>query len=211
MLTKIQQKGLSDFIDFQYLISKLMGGDLLGYEKQLRAWLQKIANKISEVLLNIASRNLLNQLPQRYAEEGFRKLKERETSIQIFTGHVIKVPSLYAKDVPKNYTGCRHLINKYFGLIGKGSPLYYSLVCLCTAICPSYDVGNEVLMEFGLIQSVTRVRNLSMKVADHCHGKEVDLSLEAGDDLSGKRVVIEVDGGRTRTRGWKGERTDKGY
>ncbi len=68
-------------------------------------------------------------------------------------------------------------------------------------IAPSYDMGKELLNNFGLSRSTTTLREVTTQVAMECDRQgEATLILEDEETLVGKRVVISSDGGRTRTR-----------
>jgi hypothetical protein len=71
---------------------------------------------------------------------------------------------------------------------------------MCSALCPSYDIGNELIKNFGAVQGVSRVRKITQNLSAWCAPREVDLGLAKGETLAGKRVILSIDGGRTRTK-----------
>ena len=93
------------------------------------------------------------------------------------------------------------MLDNHWGLIAGNSPTRYGLLSYATMIAPSYDMGKELLNNFGLSCSTTTLREVNTHVAMECDRQgEANLILEDEETLVGKRVVISSDGGRTRTR-----------
>lgn len=188
----------------------LLAGNLLDYEKNLRIQLDKSYNDISELLLNQSSTELLNGLEKQARGAGLKRLRKRPISIQLATGKVIKVEGLYANDIPINYKESRHLLANHWTIISNSSLGYIDKVCMSSVLCPSYSIANQLLTRFGTIQSISRIRKLTNDIGLYCKDLEVKLNLKPQENLTNKRVVIGVDGGRTRTRQNKKELNKKG-
>lgn len=189
----------------------LLKGDLYNYEKVLSESLAEVHNFISELLLGICSEELSEPLKEKGKKDGVKKMIQRPLSIRISTGYTIKVPSIYAKKVKKGWGGSRHLLVTHWKIIKGSSPLLYDKVAYCSALCPSYDFAHQALRKFGTNVCLSSVRDITNRLAEHCfeHGEE-NVMLEETETLIGKRVVISMDGGRTRTRVYTGELNDKG-
>jgi len=209
--TKIQ------FLVEKYLLKKiaelkehLLSGDILTFEKSLRCYTDEVYNNISEILIKESSKELLTTLYKQARQENLTRLKQRMLGIQIGTGHVVKAYSLYANGIPANFEKSRHLLANHWTIISNASLAYIDKVCMSSVLCPSYSIANQLLMNFSVNQGISRVRKLTNDVGLYCKEIEVELNLETGENLAGKRVVIGVDGGRTRTRIYQGEKNNKG-
>jgi len=192
------------------LYSTLLKGDLLNYEKDLSFSLQSVYNKVSKDLMEECSKALLPRLKERAKGLGLKRLRKRPLSVQLGTGYVVTVKDWYANDIPEDYTLPRHVLAIYWKLYGNSSISHIDKVCMSSILCPSYSIANQLLMRFGVQQSISRVRKLTNKVASYCHEWEVQLSLSQGENLKDKRVIIGVDGGRVRTRNYTGKKNEVG-
>jgi hypothetical protein len=73
-----------------------------------------------------------------------------------------------------------------------------------TVLCDEYH--HESLTKFGVQLGLSSVREISNRLAQACHATgEAELSIQSDESLAGKRVVIALDGGRTRTREYNGK------
>lgn len=197
-IQKIVEGQLLDQIPKLY--SRLLRGDLLSYEQELSYRVQMIYNEVSKLLLEECSKELLPKLKERAKGEGLCRLRKRPLQIQLGTGYVVSVQNWYANTIPPTYSYQRHLLANYWNILGNSSINYIDKVCMSSVLCPSYNIANQLLIRFGIQQSITRVRKLTNKVATHCQDLEVQLSLSAGETLKSKRVILGIDGGRVRTR-----------
>lgn len=191
--------------------NKLLEGNLHQYEEMLKESLIKVEEFISEELLMHSSKVLFERLKTAGQKLGGTKIKRRELGIRMSTGQQIKVVSPYVKKSKKNWKGSRHLLANYWRVIKGASPLLCDKVVYLSALCPSYDLAHQTICKFGTKISLSSVRAISNRLASHCfaHGEE-HLMLEQGESLAGKRVVISIDGGRTRTRVYNGAFTENG-
>ena len=144
-----------------------------------------------------------------------KRLQIRKTTVEIYiwNGQRIRIPSYYGS--PKvNYTkkkrkrrrkrgpngsGC-HLLLDYWGFLSKSSPSCYSLVALLTVICPSFDLAVKVLEQQGITINSKTVRRISLNLGKRSMKYRVLMNVGKTETLAGKRVIISVDGGRTRIR-----------
>ena len=204
LLDKLASKSTRDYINQCY------EGDLLGFERTLRSDLDAIYNEICTQVLQKSAEELLGELHEKASDSGLSKLHLRPLEVQISTGHVVEVSNYYGRKTSEsfitNFEGeQRHWLALYWGLIGKTSPAYYDKVGLCTAICPSYYISNQLLKKFGISGCISHNRDIMNKLGKYCKDKEEELVIRGSDTLTGKRVVISADGGRTRTRNYTGE------
>ena len=190
--------------------STLLKGDLLTYEQELSFRLQTIYNKVSKLLLEECSKELLPMLKEQAKEEGLQRLRKRPLQVQLGTGYVVRVQSWYANTIPEDYSFQRHVLANYWNIYGNSSINHIDKVCMSSVLCPSYNIANQLLIRFGIKQSVSRVRKLTNKVASYCQDIEVQLSLSKGETLKGKRVIIGIDGGRVRTRMYRDKKNESG-
>lgn len=182
----------------------LLSGNLHEVESLLASSLVEIHALFMGSLLNKVGQSeaLLFRLRALGQKLGLGKLRHREVSLQLSTGSEIRYVSWYADQAIKSYEGPRHLSQLYWSCTHKASPLYVSRVSLLSVLCPSYEVAESVLSHFQLSGSDSRIRKLSMAVGKYIQSKGPSSLLKKGENLSGKRVVIMCDGGRSRTRSY---------
>jgi len=98
-----------------------------------------------------------------------------------------------------NGSGC-HILLDDWGCIRKATPAYYSLVAMLSVLCPSFDIAVRVLNEQGIAAEYKRVRQLAGDMPTYAMTNRVHSLIKPGESLKDKRVLISVDGGRTRIR-----------
>lgn len=94
------------------------------------------------------------------------------------------------------------MVHDYFDNIGNTSPVYASRVAQMSVITPSFAVGKAVLDNFNCENETEKNRQLSLKIGHKGLLNRVKNMLLPEETLAGKRVLIGIDGGRTRTREW---------
>ena len=184
----------------------LIAGDLGNFEKDLDQSLRQIYNLVCEELVTLCSAQVTENLVNQAQAKGGRKIQLRPYTIRVATGHQIALKSPYVKKPGKDWIGPRNLLAKHWHLLGGASPALYDKVGFCSALCPSYDLAHQALSKFGINICLSSVRDLTNRLADHCYeyGEE-NLQLASAENLAGKRVVISMHGGRTRTRNYEGQ------
>ncbi len=203
ILTNFQEKIDSIASDLE---KKLESGEFNCVEQELKSLTDNLFNDLLESILVSA---LDNPSMEKKAKQMGKTLnlsvRKTEVSILLCTGKRIKIPSYYGSRKTKkkkrgpNGSG-RHLLLDYWGFIGKASPHCYSLLSMLCVLCPSFEVAQEVLKHQGVKLDYKTIRRIVLKVGERCFAHRVGISLETGENLSGKRVIISTDGGRTRTR-----------
>jgi len=204
---KILQTGFEKEIKSNEWLEKLKSGDFYNFELDLHKWIMKIYDKICGAIVMLFSRSQeFEKIQRKIAKsQGLRKLEERQAELQLRTGTKISYPSLYAKSVPKGYEGSRHLSHLHWNIIQKSGLMYQSLMCLFSVICPSFMLSKRLLNYQGIHANFDRIRNLSLSLAERCKDHRTKIQLKDGETLAGKRVLIAIDGGRTRMRLYKDE------
>lgn len=195
-------------------VSQLESGDLHNFELSLRHALQVIHAGIMEIVLNDIGRrkSFHKKLKDLGSELGLRDLKLRKVRLQTVVGIWITYKSYYGCQL---YDGCevetRHLSQTYWGCLKKSSPAYYSLVSQLSAVCPSYEIASQVLSDQGIKSNAKRIRALSTHTGAIGAALGLSAQLDKSENMSGLRVVVQIDGGRSRIRTPKKDRSKKGY
>ena len=136
---------------------------------------------------------------------SLKKLKFRPVELELRTGTRLKIPDLYANKVPDTYEGDRHLARLLWKCNNSIISVYRSTISLLSVICPSFEVANRVLKYLKVCSTVSKVRKVTLALSEHCLVNRVSIQLGSKESLSGKRVVIGIDGGRSRTRKYTGK------
>jgi len=191
--------------------AKLLSGELYYFEEELYEWLLTLYDKIcSEMLGQLGKSGNFDKGQRELAKvKGLKKLRTRPVEIQLRTGTKVKYDSLYAKKCPKEYEDSRHLSHLFWKTDKKSGLMYQSLTSLLSVICPSFELSKELLNYQGIHANFDRVRSLSLGMGEICKEYRSKIQLEEGETLSGKRVLISVDGGRARMREHLEEKADR--
>lgn len=218
MLPAATKTKISSIFDVQVLnqidalAERLERGDLYGFEEGLYEGMVNCYNAAAQaVILEVSSGpSLVASQRSLAARLGVGKLEFRRTWIQLRTGFWAQTNGLYAKRVPGGYEGTRHLLHLWWSVMESASPAFYSLVCLYSVLCCSYDVAKQVLQMQYVQVGFDRMRLLANRISAQCVKSRQDLVLKEGETLKGKRVFISLDGGRTRTRCYVPEKNRQG-
>lgn len=199
---KVLKTEFESLINIEEWCSLLLKGNFYEFEQKLHQGLFSVYDKICEAVIDTVSKNAAFVSAQKLkAEElSLKKLEFRKSSLQIRTGTKITYDSLYAKVAPENHKGSRHLSLQIWGSNLSSSPMYKSLSCLFSILCPSFEVSKSLLNYQDVTANSDRIRQLSLSLAEECIEDRERVQLAEGETLAGKRVIIAMDGGRTRTR-----------
>lgn len=211
IITKIQsfvEKELTDEV-FEF-VELCNWGDIGSFEAQLWKLVLGLYNLTAECILTESARQVEEELRAKARRLGLRKLESRPMKIQIRTGHYVKVQGLYARQAPRGYQGKRQLLNAHWKLLQAASPGYYSSVCLFSVLSPSFEVASHILSVQGIHHNRDRVQKLCQALGERCKDHQAELSRSPGETLKGKRVLIGIDGGRTRMREYTGSKNEAG-
>jgi hypothetical protein len=138
----------------------------------------------------------------------------RQVQVRLLGGLIMWVTSLYCTprkswlNQTKEKARGMYVELAQFGF-GKGcTPGLQSLVARQAALCPSLQFAQQELERSGVKLDVKTVRRLANQCGEdflHLRTQELLLwregKLPAGTELAGKRVSVQIDGGRTRIRG----------
>jgi len=203
----IQERLIGQLDDFT---EELKEGSLYRFESGLSGLMDEFYNLVAGEVLAVSAEKSVGVLEAKAREQRLGKLERRAMSVQIKTGHYVRVEGVYAKKVPLGFPGSRHLLASHWKMIKGASPSYYSAVCMLGVLSPSFEVAGKILDLQGVAYNLDRIQQLSHAVARHCQGRQAELSRDVGESLKGLRVVIGIDGGRTRMREYKGKKNAKG-
>lgn len=198
-------------IDFEELILNqdwfdlLLAGNFYEFEKLLHQKVYELYDRVSEELINFISKSsdFVKLQKEKANEIGLKKLAVRTANVKLRTGTKIRYDSLYAKEAPWDYIGSRHMSAVIWQTGMSCSPMYKSINCLFSVLCPSFEVSKELLKYQDIKVNYEKVRQVSLGLASECLQERSSIQLEPEESLAGKRVVIAMDGGRSRTRVYK--------
>ncbi len=192
------------------LMSYLLAGNLKKFEEQLSQSCIELYNHLATIILSKAVQS--DELKQKARiigqKKGLSEISKSEVTFQLKTGHSVSLFSWYAScSRPKrtakkpglNGQGC-HLILEYWGCIEKAPPGYYSYLSMLSVLCPSFEVVLQVLNDQHIQGEYKRIQKIAYGVGEKCFDKRVPIGLTADENVRGKRVIISIDGGRTRLR-----------
>ena len=186
-------------------LSLLVSGDFYSFEQQLHSSLLNLYDKICEhLIVYLSHTEVFLGVQKKLAKENcMKKLALRPSCIQLRTGTRLRYDSLYAKQVQQGHLGTRHLSLKLWNADLSASPMYKSLSCLYSVICPSFATAKTLMNYQGITANFDRVRQLSLGLSEQAIADRSSVQLLADESLSDKRVIIAMDGGRSRTRVYK--------
>jgi hypothetical protein len=210
-MTKILKIKFEEILEQENYMKLLEEGNFHEFEELLYGQILNLYNKTVEYFVTKVSKSDSFKKKQKELgkKEGLKKLVIRQATIQIKTGVQIKYESYYAKKCPKNHEKERHLSLLYWSCNEGASPSYSSVVTLLSVICPSFMIAGNVLKQFQIKANYDRVRQIALATSKACISDRVNVQLEEEDSLKGKRVIVEMDGGRTRMRKYLSEEEKK--
>ncbi len=191
---------------------KLLNGDLLGFEEELFKKATGLYNSLAQEFVERAanSKDLEEKARVLSKKKNLKSVRKTRVKLQLKTGKVIKINSLYAlksnaqrkrKSKRKGPNGKgKHLLLEYWGCVDKASVSYYSYATMLSVICPSFEIALRILQSQNIKAEYKRIRRLSYEVGNRCFNQRTRISRKSEESLAGKRVIISVDGGKTRTR-----------
>jgi hypothetical protein len=140
-----------------------------------------------------------------------RKGRQRERKVQLLGGLIIWITSLYC--APKEKRGDQsvpgmHVELAQFGFAFGGSPALVSRVARKAALCPSIKMAQQELQRDGVKLDEKKVRRIALQCGEAMLALRHDelMQCRAGtlpvtNEFRGKRICVEIDGGRTKIRG----------
>lgn len=185
----------------------LIDGDLHSAEQLIMKQVLEVYDYIFQLILPLAAEDFSrNHLPPQGCQS-----RSRQHSIKIATGTSIALTSPYYRQVTQDYQGNRRPLLDHWQTVGTASPLLSDRTAFLAMLAPSYELASQALNKFGVEVCTTTVRKITDRTATICNDKgHACLIVEPGFTLAGKRVVISVDGGRTRVREMTGRFNERG-
>jgi hypothetical protein len=189
-------------------------------EGEVLSWSRALCTGILGVLLEevLGDKEVLGVVRRLGGQLGYRLVNYSEVEVRLGSGGKVRVRSPYfVKASPKrgrkkpgpNGRGC-HLLLELLGFVGRCSSGFVSEVVKMALLCPSLEVAREVLSGRGILIDEKALRRLCGLLGEVGVLHRGESSLEEGEDVSGKTVVVGIDGGRLRTRRKKRGRRRKG-
>ena len=142
------------------------------------------------------------------------KGRNQQRAIRMPGGVIMWATSLYCEPKrglfrkPDDGAVGRHIELAQFGFGKKESPGLESKISRLTALCPSFELARDEANRDGLSMSTGAVRRVSQQCGDDLLKlRTLQLqqwragTLESTNELAGKRITVQIDGGRTRLRG----------
>lgn len=205
--TNLLKKTFANLLNSLDLEVLLQEGGLHNFEEELYSAILVLYDKLCSLCIKLVTQSKKHQKKQKEiaSKLGLKKLVVRDFEIQLRTGTKVKHKGYYAKHCPPEYKGERRLTLLYWNCLKGASPLYQSITCLFSVICPSFDVAKQLMHHQKIKGNYDRIRSISLALSDKCLSNRVAIQLSAKDSLAGKRVLIEMDGGRSRTRVYTGK------
>ena len=190
-----------------------MKGDFEGFERGLSELLNKLHDDICVSKLNdITESAEFKEVIKDYAAcEGIKKRSKRQVQVQFKTGAKRTINSYYGKQAKGQRSIDRHVGLSYLGFIKKASPMYVSSSSITSVLCPSFSIGQQLMQEMGISGSYNRIRNLSIELGQQVVSQGIRSIIRVDESMENKRVVVMIDGGRSRTRLENGYYTMRGH
>jgi hypothetical protein len=208
----ICKKSISKIVELskfgKHLLEK---GDFENFERNLTEQLNELHDNICSVMINETMDNPIfeEKMLALAKSEGISSLSKRKVEVQFKTGNKRTVRSYYAKRRKGQTKIDRHVGLTYLGFIKKASPLYVSISSLISVLCPSFEIGKQLMNEIGINGKYNRIRNLSLELGKLVVNQGVSSIIEKKETMEDKRVVVMIDGGRSRTRLENGELSEQ--
>ena len=187
------------------------------YEKYQEMAEREIVAKLNLLLSNIV---LLKILKQWGAQCACRFLEYREITIRLKSGRRWKVMSpVFLRAKPKNKRGrlpkrqkgvLRHLGLELLGIIKRISPALIEICVSMAVLCPSFEVAANALRGLGIAVNEHLLQNITIRFAGLAKNVRIECNGDAVWQKPGIKILICVDGGRTRERRTKRGKRKKG-
>ena len=177
-------------------------GDFEGFERGLSNRLNNLHDCICVSTLNsvMETPEFKEVIKEHAACDGVSKLSKRKVQVQFKTGSKRTIWSYYGKQSKGQSSIDRHVGLSYLGFIKKASPMYVSSSSITSVLCPSFSIGQQLMEEMGVSGSYNRIRNLSIELGQQVVSQGIRSVIRHDESMEGKRVVVMIDGGRSRTR-----------
>ncbi|MFK7935647.1 MAG: hypothetical protein AB8G22_19180 [Saprospiraceae bacterium] len=211
-MTNILKSRFEQITDCSDWLNLLLAGKFYDFEQQLHQAIYELYDLVCYGMITSVSKSKAFVERQRVVatDLGLKKLVPRMATVQLRTGTKLRYESLYAKQAPDSYESTRHLSQVIWKIDDSASPMYQGISCLFSVLCPSFSVAQSLMGYLDIDGHTDRVRQVSLSLAERGLTNRTTVQLSAEDTLADKRVVIAIDGGRTRTRVYTGDKKGRG-
>lgn len=160
-----------------------------------------------------AARQFVRVLPRRMSFH-----ERRTVNVRTLRGTVVQIKTAYyrQRSHERRRPGRKRNPGVYpelevLGIHDRCTPKLASKVSRCVAMLCSLSEAQANLAEDGIDLDVKTIRNISYRYAARARAAQQAGDFDLGEDTTGRRVVISLDGGRVRVRRNKrGKKTPKG-
>lgn len=174
-------------------------------KKHLRKAEKEIIEKLQTILLDARFLYLVDLYRQQTAC-GF--IGWRTICIRLYSGERYRIQSpVFLRSKPKDRRRrakrrdvTRHLGLELLGFQHKCSPLLVRNCILMATLCPSFDMGAQVLRHLGIRMDHRLLQTLCYRTADRIMTNRQANVVDASWQKPGLRLLICIDGGRLRRR-----------
>ena len=184
--------------------------DMHRFEAGVRRLMDELEACLIAVALNriLSSQSFLEQLKVVGSALGMRYKEYRTLRVRLQNGREITLQTPYfikaeakrgRKKKGPNGRG-RHLGLQVMGIVGQATPGCISMVAQLGLLCPSLAVAEAVLREQGFLIDVKTIRRYCRELGETGMAWRGQVSLNGQEKLTGKTLVIGIDGGRVRIR-----------
>jgi len=205
------------------VITSVLGTeDFAEYEQDVHKKYQEMAEleiiaKLNSLLSDIVFLKILKQWG---AQCACRFLEYREITIRLKSGRRWKVLSpVFLRAKPKNKRGrppkrqkgaLRHLGLELLGIIKRISPALIEICVSMAVLCPSFEVAANALRGLGITMNEHLLQNITIRFAGLAKNVRIECNGDAVWQKPGIKILVCVDGGRTRERRTKRGKRKKG-
>jgi hypothetical protein len=173
---------------------------------------QIVGGLIAVVMASAELERAAEQTRQDFSQP-LAKGRKRSLNVTLLGGFMMWINSLYCEPRqgacrrPNDQATGVYVEMTQFGFGKKVSPGLESQVARQSALCPSFQLARAELERNGTTLDLKAVRRIAQQCGDKLlQFRTIQLqqwrdgTLPAGDELSGKRVTVQIDGGRTKLR-----------
>lgn len=178
---------------------------LLEVERLLRDTLYEVLDLSMQPILQSMADRSGREMKALAKGAGLSKLVRRPMSMQLSTGSYVTVVGLYAQQAPSRYRGPRHMLSSLWCLTDRATPLCASNFALASVAAPSFQGASALLSHLGIKCLPERLRKVSVALGRSIGALGAKGLHAKGESLAGKRVIVGIDGGRSRMREYTGE------
>lgn len=214
-MTKLRENYGKDLVSIQEkLESYLMLGDMEQAEAESWTYVLDLHSKLMSACLNKVgqSKAFKEKLAAHYVRCGLKDLRLRSYRLQLRNGDWIEVKSYYARQLKQ---GCsiatRHLSKGYWSILKNTSFACAQQLSAFGVMSCSFEIAHQLLSLLRIKTNANRIRDVSLSYGELSENQGVKALLKPDESLKGKRVVIGIDGGRSRMREVTANRSKKGY